>query len=634
LEGEFTLEGSLTGGLTVRDLKLESGGTLATLTLSRGRPIYRIRELLAGRLDGIEIDGLHIDLQLGLEKPGQEAKKPFDPEALVSSLRQWRGRVVPSSIELENVTLRASRDGAVVIGIASSSLQHAAQDPVFQLDLGKVTTGNGKVWPPQQTQIGWNPESLTLDRLDPWPDVGLRAVTISLPEGGPPAADAELHLMDAVFMLNAAPGFGSLVADLLEGRLASRRIEETFGLKLPVAAEMSSLSLNIEGLMPDPAQATAAARMLLENVSYADWSVPELSLDAALSDERATLAASGRSSGTEFSIDAEASLSRNGGTFDVGRVNGTFNLADVPGLLVHLSQRYEIISASPAPQSAVNGTFEVALENGSVSAAETSIQLEPALKEEAAALAINARWQPESGIAATLTTEGARVSAVYQIGETTYGGQAEFERFQSPRIARWLAVVGAGIEGNVLLTGNWKGSGDLRGTSHRGDLAIGDLQFTRGEAQTIEAAGAITYDWPAGFSTEGLVVRSGNQTIAADAVLADDLLELGDLRWRENDKDLLTANAKLPVTRDFGGWRDWMSEENRPLQLDVQSPALPLDRLKQWIPAAGGIDSRSTGKVAIRISGTYADPSIAAQLEIRDLRSSKPSELPPADSDL
>jgi autotransporter translocation and assembly factor TamB len=635
LEGEFTLEGSLTGGLTVRDLKLESGGTLATLTLSRGRPIYRIRELLAGRLDGFEIDGLHIDLQLGLEKPGQEAKKPFDPEALVSSLRQWRGRVVPSSIELENVTLRASRDGAMVIDIASSSLQHAAQDTVFQLDLGKVTTGNGKVWPPQQTRIVWNPESLTLDRLDPWPDVGLRAVTLSLPESGPPAADAELHLMDAVFMLNAAPGFGSLAADLLEGRLASRRIEETFGLKLPVAAEMSSLSLNIEGLMPDPAQATAAARVLLENVSYADWSVLELSLDAALSDERATLAASGRTSGTEFSIDAEAPVARIDGEFDVSQVSGKFNVADVPGLLAYLSPRYKaVVSAASAPQSAVNGTFELALDKGRITAAETSLQLEPALKEEAAALAITARWQPESGIAATLTTEGARINADYRIAQSAYQGQADFDQFQSPRIARWLAVVGAEIGSEVLLTGNWQGSGDHADSIHRGSFVVGDLQFTRGEAQTIDAAGTITYDWPAGFSTEGLVVRSGNQTIAADAVLADDLLELGDLRWRENDEDLLTANAKLPVTRDFAGWRDWMSEEDRPLQLDVQSPALPLDRLKEWIPAAAGIDARSTGKVDIRISGTYADPSIAAQLEIRDLRSSKPSELPPADIDL
>jgi hypothetical protein len=635
LRGKFTLEGTFTGGLTVRDLKLESGGTLSTLTLSRARPDYRFRELIAGRIDGIEIDGLHIDLRLGLEKPDATAEnKPFDPEALVSSLRQWRGRVVPPAIELENVTLRAVRDGAMVFDLASSRLRHSAHDPAFQLDLGEITTGDGRIWPAQQTRITWDPDSLMLDRLDPWPEVGLRAVNISLPEIGPPAADAELHLMDAVFMLNAAPGFGSLVVDLMEGRLASSRIEENFDMKLPAAAELSSLSLNIEGLLPDPAKATAAARMLLENVRYGNWSVPELSLDAALLDDRATIVASGRSSGTEFSIDAEAPVARKDGTLDVSRVSGKINLADVPGLLAYLSPRFDIISASAAPQSAVNATFQLALENGGLSAAEASIQLEPAVKEEAASLGITARWQPQSAIQAAITTEGARINAGFQLEKSTYEGQAEFDQFESPRIAPWLAVIGVEIEGDVLLTGNWKGSGDLRESLHRGDLVVGDLQFTHGDADRIDAAGTITYDWPSGFSTEGLVVRSGDQTIAADAVLADDLLELRDLRWRENDTDLLTANAKLPVTKDFAGWRKWMSQEERPLQVEVQSPALPLDRLKPWIPAVSRIDPRSTGKVDVRISGTYAKPSIAALIEVRGLRSAEPSDLPPADIDL
>ena len=634
LRGSFTLDGSFTGGLTVRNLKLESAGVLSSLTLSRARPDYRMRELMSGRLDGIEIDGLHINLRLGLEKPDEDSQnKPFDPEALVSKLRQWRGRILPTAIELKNVSLRATRDGAMVFDLAPSSLRHAANDPAFQLDAGKLTTGDGRVWPAQQSTITWNADSLALDRLDPWPDAGLRAVTISLPESGGPSADAELHLMDAVFMLNAAPGLGSVVVEMMEGRLESKRVAAGFGIRLPATAEMSSLSLNVEGLFPDPLKATAAARMLLENVSYNDWSVPELSLDAALQDDRATIAASGRSSGTEFSIDAEAPLKRSEGSFQASRVNGKFNVADVPGLVAYLSRRFDIISA-PAPQSSFNGTFDLALENGKVSGAETSLQLEPAVKEEAAALSMTARWQPQSGIQAAITTEGARINAGYQIAGTKYDGQAEFTRFQSSRIARWLAVIGSELEGDALLTGSWKGSGDFGKSLHRGNLAIADLQFTRKASDRIDASGTVTYDWPLGFSTEGLVVRSGNQTISADAVFANDLLELRQLSWREGGTDLLTASAKLPVTRDFAGWRDWMSRETRSVEVDMQSPALPLDRLKPWMPAASRIDPRSTGKVDFRISGTYTDPAITARIELRGLRSPEAPDLPPADIDL
>ncbi len=268
-----------------------------------------MRGLLSGRIRGIEIDGLHADLRLGLEKPDAAGEKPaFDPEAFAASLRKARGHLIPLSLDMRNVSLRATRDDAMVFMLAPSRLRHGPGEPVFELDLAEVTTGDGRVWPAQQTRITWNTDSLALDRLDPWPGVGLRGLAISLPEDGAFAADAQLRMNDAVFVISASSGNGSLTADLREGRLDSRWIAENFAIEIPASAELSSFSLNVENLLPAPSRATGAARLLLENLSAAGWDASELSLDLALQADRMTLAASGQSSGTAFALDAEARM--------------------------------------------------------------------------------------------------------------------------------------------------------------------------------------------------------------------------------------------------------------------------------------------------------------------------------------
>ncbi len=50
LRGSFSLEGSLTGGIWVRELQIESDKTLARLTLKRAIPAYQLKELIKGRI--------------------------------------------------------------------------------------------------------------------------------------------------------------------------------------------------------------------------------------------------------------------------------------------------------------------------------------------------------------------------------------------------------------------------------------------------------------------------------------------------------------------------------------------------------------------------------------------------------
>ena len=224
MRGNFVLEGSLTGGISVKDLQLASDKALERLAVGRITPSYRFRELAQGRLDGIVIDGLHADLRLGLEseKPEDKDKPPFDLEKLVQTLRSVRGRVIPGSIDLRNISVKATKDGKPVIALAPSRIHHAAGEPELKVELGAITDANGREWPAQQSAIVWNAEDLTIDRIDPLPGVSIRDLAVKLPASGGPSAETEVRVDDAVFMVGASPGFTSARIDLREGKLPQR----------------------------------------------------------------------------------------------------------------------------------------------------------------------------------------------------------------------------------------------------------------------------------------------------------------------------------------------------------------------------------------------------------------------------
>ncbi len=51
----------------MKDLKLEGGGTVAELDIGSITPNYRLNELRKGKLRGIDVDGLHAKLRLGVD---------------------------------------------------------------------------------------------------------------------------------------------------------------------------------------------------------------------------------------------------------------------------------------------------------------------------------------------------------------------------------------------------------------------------------------------------------------------------------------------------------------------------------------------------------------------------------------
>lgn len=629
--GNFTIEGSLTGGLSVRDLRLESDKTVGRITVDQVMPVYKMGKLLKGNIDGLEINGMHLDVRLDRLKP-DEKKAPLDLEKLSQTLRDFRSKALPVAVDLKDVSVSATRDGKTVFVLAPSRLHHKPGDSTVMLALGEITDANGRVWPSRDSTIVWNEEDLSIERVDPLPGVSVRGFVLRYPASGGPSAEAEIHADDAVFVMNAAPGFSSARIDLREGRVESERIAERFALKLPAKGSLTSFSLNVAGFLTDPKSATGDVRMLFENVVSGDWRVPELSLDAELETDRSTMAARGVMLGTEFSINAAAPVSRAGGKMQLGDARGHFNVAELSKLIAALAERTQAIDpAAPAPPSMLDGDFHVVFAGNRPDSADAEAILKPLDPTTAAPISAKGSWQSGQPASIVLETEGLKANADYHPESTIYQATLELDGFNSTRIDRWLAIVKAKAGGAVSLTGKWQGGGDLKNGRHHGSLSLVRGELVREGVPPMAADGTIDYNWPGGFLTKNLRFQTQEQIISAEAKLADGLLELSNLKWMDHGTEIAGGSARLPVPDDFTQWREVLAKDVRPLDVSFESQVLPLALLKDWLPIAAKLDSRSTGRVRIMVSGSYAEPSIDAVFEVKDLRSPQQPNLPPAD---
>jgi len=636
MRADFVLEGSFTGGMAIRDLRLMTDGTLTRLEVDHATPDYRLRELLGGKLRGLRVDGAFLELALDAAKPdGPDVEKaPLDLDLIASELQSVREIIVPFGIEVRGLGVRLTRGEESFLELAPSHLTHQAGADDFQLELGRVTDSSGRIWPEREFLLNWSADSLMLDRLDLLPGMHLHDLAVALTGDAAVSVEAGLRLNEAVFTVTVSPGLQSLGVDLLEGSLDIDWLEKTFSLESPVATTLTSFSLLVDNPLSGLAGLTGSARMLFEETSVDDWEIPELSVDVTLDESRITLAAGGQALGTKFLSHAEMELDRTGSEILPGETSGTFNVADVSVLAAALGGRFEAARVRDSfPHATADGSFRITWAGFMPDQAALDLTLKPADPAEPATLFLTAGWEADDTLSAKLEVEGAMIEArvtEYDI----YQGSATFERFRSQRIARWLTPFGIDPGGAHDLTGSWKGGGRIADGIHHGRLEVADYRLLREGLPPVTADGRVDYRWPESFTVEGLHARAAGQSIRAAASLADGWLVLSDLRWSDGELELLRGSAKLPAPADPGLWRETLASDTRPVVAEVTSAVLPLALLMEWLPAAAGLDQVSTGKFDLKLSGTYAKPEVDAAVEVRELRAIDRPDLPPADIDL
>ena len=679
-QASLRIEGSLSRGLAVTDLRLRGSGTLAALTIARATPHYRWLRLLRGKLDGLSVAGVHADFCLDpqpLPKADDAAGPWPDLQQLLQTLRRVRTQIVPLQLDVSGLSLNATRAGKPAFTLQPSSLSHAPDSSAIALEIGAITDPSGRGWPAQTTRLEWTGEQISLGELTPLPSLGVSGLTLHLPATGGPSLEALIRLDEAVLHVATSAGLATATLALQSGAVDLAPTAEALGIRLPASATVTALTLDAANLLPDPSAATAHHNLTLQSIAWQDWTLPEARVSATLASDRASLSLRAPALGSPFSLDAELALTRGSHKFEPGDATGTFHLTDVPAALHQLATRFQAIRpAAEVPPSSLDGAFRLTGSDPPFQTASLDTTLTPADPALASPLALHAHWQAAQPSTAELTLAGVKLTASLNPATSSYAGELALDGFFTSRIARWLAPFGISPGGNANLTGHWQGTGDLATARHRGELTLTRAAWQAAENSPVTSAAAcVSYEWPgqvtvrqlaaqngplslalerlqadwpppespaagtpgplpspwpASVTVRGLTLLTANQALACEAALAEGLLTLDSFTWRDGDTLIAEGRASLPVPRDFTQWRDTLANDTRPAAVDLQSRGLALSLLQPWLPAATQLDPRASAQAHLKLSGNYVDPAVDASLECFNLRSPATPKLPPA----
>ena len=280
IKADFTLAGTLLGGVRVEKLSL-SGGAIRKLEIDAVEPLYKITRVVRGEIQGIKVEKINavIDLAATTPRDPSEPEKPFDPVALAESLRKARKLLLPMDLGAADLKLQIVKGDEPIVSLDTSQFSHAPGSDEFRLELGTLEAGTGHAFAAQNSVIRWTEESLSLDRFELSPRMGVSNLFIGFPSTGGLSASGIARIEDSRMVLEGTTTSAKL---RMEGEpLPLEHAASNFAVGLPVTATLRSLEAEISGIDRTPDQWQARTRAELVDFVYEDWKADTLTVTAA-----------------------------------------------------------------------------------------------------------------------------------------------------------------------------------------------------------------------------------------------------------------------------------------------------------------------------------------------------------------
>ena len=406
---------------------------------------------------------------------------------------------------------------------------------------------------------------------------------------------------------------------------------------MPLKGRVTSLAVDVRNVFPDWRLAVGTAEAFIEGFSYDGWDAPETSVGVTLDEGGLSAKLAGRALGSDFAVDGRgefelADLQEEG--FVIDGITGNLRVEKLAQVLRALDRKLEWGGRfKEFPASSVTAKWELLMDGALPSGVSVDLEAKAA-DEGISPIRLDAKYEGKLITLRGLNTEGREISGTFDTQTQGYALKESMKNFRTESIAAWLKGVGVGLPGAGVFSLEWDGSGNLLANSHKGELRAfsGTWESVgEGKAPIIAEAGQITYDWPGEVTVKDLAVETEGQTLRLDAELAGDELKLGGFTWLDGESQLAAGKGTMPVPRDFTKWKEFIANDTRPLDLTLKSETLPLAKLRPWVKGLDMIDEKATGKIDVRIGGSFAEPEVDAMVEIRDVSVPGKKEIPKTD---
>lgn len=635
MKAEFTLSGTLLGGVKVEKLTL-SGGAIRRLEIDAVEPLYKVSRVVKGDwnavLEGLKVKRIDavIDLAAAPPKDPDEPEKPFDPDVLAESMRKARKFLLPLDLGAANLSFELVRGPDTLVKLDSSDFGHAPGSDEFRLQLGTLAAGPGYALAAQDSMITWKEESLHLNRFDFSPRVGVENLLVGMPLSGGMSANGVVRIEDARLVLEGNTTSAKL---RMEGSpLPLHEAAKNFAFGLPVEATLKSLEADFTDFHKPPLEWVANAKAELSDVKYEDWQVSSFTYQANKTGDTGkvsfTLAA------LDSTLNGEAQLrwrDLGKGTWTDFESSGRLILPRVSPLFAALNRRFAFAPKDAPALPASSLTLDVKADMGpeKIRSAAANWLLSPE-ENTAPSLAGDVTWTPDGKLGGTLGSEGLRANYGLDLTAKTYEGRANFEGFRPERLTPWTQPFKVELPTGMNATGSWQGGGAFGPEPHRGNFDIPSFEWARKDTPPLILRTKGDYRWPQEVNLESLTAIAEGQTINAQASLANRVLKIPKIEWKDGETRLVGGQAEIPVPEKPGDVKAFL-KQTEAINVFLESEWIDNTRLAAWMPEKKSPLADGRGRVRLVLTGSPAAPKIDFETELKGLRVPDQPDVPVTD---
>jgi len=639
LTGEFRIKGSLTGGLSLHDIRLRGDQSLQQLNAAEITPSYRLTELLKGHFRGVTARSVELIVELEPDKPPTEESPPFDWQTLPEQLRtgMLMAHLHASSLDilLDNLQVELRRGGKPVFQLAPSRISHRGTAAPVELALGAITDAAGRRIDPQRFEIEWKPQRIEVAPFSPLAGWEIDGLTLDTRGGDLPLLAADAVVQDRRLSLSIAADLhsGSL---LFQGDpLAWSEVAPGFGLETDFDFQIQQLDLKFAGLGAPAADWQIESNIELRDILWQDWQADTLTLELTKRDR----SADGRWKIAALGGEATGKIS---GAWPAPepilekpvppRLTGDLEITGLPALLDQLSTRFEIPrTKAPFPGQSLTGNWQLDFDGNQPSSANATAEISPLPDSTAPPLELTAAWQAGKPITASLDTTAIHLEGTLDESANHYTASIDLDEAAAASLRPWIDPFSADLPEQLLAKGNCTGKGSIDPPHHEGSLRLDSFRWHPPESPPIEATAQASYQYPdLKLGIESLHASYGEYVGELRADLENNKLTIHQLDAGHGGEPLFTLKGTTPVPENPADWQALLKLED-PWKIDLSTESLDLSRLAALLPRDTLPPLTGSASTTLAIAGSPSSPTVTGKIALTKAGTTDSEKLPPAD---
>ena len=608
LTGDFTVGGTLLTGHTLSDVDFTGTGGIQTLKVDEFALCYDFRGLLNKEIQSVELSGVQAKLDLSKfpKSEKEDDDTPFDLQGLMATIRPW---VVMPKIGLEDVDLELVKNDAPFLAFQWDSFNHETGSDEFYLQGFAAQNAKNYDTSPQDVTLTWNENGAEIDRLEVIPGLAVQDAAVDWEKafnGGGIVEIGESTLKASIEK--------SLSLELIRGSLATKAVEESIGIELPVQGSVDALDIFVSDWKARVPDWDLSADLHIVELKYGEHKLTDAKVVAEQKEAAYKLSVDGSYEDTPAVITAQGQWTNSTspqwwGGIDLDYTIKLPKVGDLPQKW--LKETYEL----DYTQTSVDlvGQFELAEGALSLVTSKGTIKQLEAQGVKMPTLHLDAGFE-DSLIEAKVDLGGLDApqlafEAAYQLEDKEYEGALKIEQAEAEWVNALIKYSKQDLEVTDPVSLEWRGKGAVTNEKQKGFLQVDQLALKYGKVPELSVSTKMAYDFPQSISVARLAVDEGEWSAKTSLEWDGTYVKVPSFTVNNGEEEIAKLHGSVPYNLDVKSLESFLAGEEN-LDLTVQAKPVAFEKVREWTGAA--IPEEITGEVEANlvISGSPSQPRL------------------------